>query len=152
MHPELDDLSRPQVHALLEEHLRDMQAITPAGKVYALDLNKLRQPDVTFWTLWDGDEVLACGALKQLDAGHAEIKSMRTAQAHRRRGAARAMLTHLIAVARTRGYRRLSLETGSYAAFAPARRLYATAGFTICGPFGDYPDDPDSTFMTLTLD
>lgn len=148
---ERDDLTRPQVHALLEEHLSDMYAWSPPESVHALDLAKLRLPEITFWTAWDGDTLLASGALKELTPTHGEIKSMRTPRALRRRGAGRAMLVHLLDEARRRGYERLSLETGSQDGFEPARRLYASFGFTVCGPFGDYRLDPYSVFMTLPL-
>ena len=151
MRIELDDLSRPQVHALLQEHLDNMYQLSPPESVHALDLSKLRSPDITFWTVWDQGTLLGCGALKELGAGHGEIKSMRTPQALRRRGAGRAMLAHILAQARARGMRRLCLETGSSEAFQPAQRLYASFGFTHCGPFGDYKDDPNSAFMSLEL-
>ena len=151
MRIETDDLLRPQIHALLEEHLQNMHAITPAESVHALDLDRLRQPSITFWSAWDDEQLLGCGALKELDAGHGEIKSMRTPAALRRRGAGKAILTHIVAVARSRGYERLSLETGVHAAFAPAHRLYEAFGFARCGPFGDYRPDPNSVFMTLRL-
>ena len=146
-----DDLSGAQIRALLAEPLHSMHALSPPESVHALPLDKLRQPDVTFWTVWSGDALLGCGALRELDAAHGEIKSMRTVQAHRRQGAARAMLEHILAEAHRRGYARLSLETGSMAAFEPARRLYAQFGFVACGPFGDYREDPNSVFMTLRL-
>lgn len=149
MRIELDDLSRPQVHALLQEHLDNMYELSPPESVHALDLSKLRVPEISFWTVWDGDELLGCGALKQLDASHGEVKSMRTPQALRRRGAGRAVLGHIIGQARLRGLKRLSLETGSTADFKPAQDLYVSFGFTCCGPFADYKDDPFSTFMTL---
>jgi putative acetyltransferase len=148
---ETDDLSRPQIHALLEEHLRGMHALSPPESVHALGLGKLRQPDITFWSAWDGDLLLGCGALKELDKTHGEIKSMRTPDAVRRRGAGRALLAHIVAEARSRGYRRLSLETGPVPAFAPAQHLYASAGFSVCGPFGPYAEDPFSVFMTMAL-
>ena len=148
---EVDDLSRAEIHALLDEHLQGMRALSPPESVHALDLHKLRQPDITFWSVWEGAELLGCGALKQLDPQHGEVKSMRTPAAARRRGAGRALLAHVIGVARARGYRRLSLETGSIAAFAPAQRLYESFGFTRCGPFGDYAEDPNSVFMSLRL-
>ena len=151
MRIELDDLTRPQVHDLLREHLANMYEVTPADKVYALDLSKLRVPEISFWTAWNGGTLLGCGALKQLSPAHGEIKSMRTPQALRRRGAGRAVLGHIIDQARARGYERLSLETGSHPAFTPAQRLYESFGFTRCGPFADYPDDPHSVFMTLAL-
>jgi putative acetyltransferase len=148
---EIDDLSRPAIHALLEEHLRSMHTLSPPGSVHALDLARLRQPAITFWSAWDGPLLLGCGALKELDRDHGEIKSMRTPTALRRRGAGRAILAHIVAVARSRGYERLSLETGAQAAFAPAQALYASFGFGRCAPFGDYVDDPNSVFMTLRL-
>ena len=148
---EIDDLSRPEIHALLEEHLRDMHAISPPGSVHALDLDRLRQPGISFWTIWEDKQLLGCGALKELDATHGEVKAMRTPAAARRRGAARAILLHIIDVARSRGYARLSLETGANAPFAPAHALYRSFGFVAGGPFGDYLDDPNSVFMTLKL-
>ena len=149
---ERDDLSRSQVQDLLREHLANMYELSPPESVHALDLDKLRAPDVTFWTVWDGDTLVGCGALKELDAGHGEVKSMRTPQAIRRRGAGRAMLAHIVAEARRRGYRRLSLETGSQDGFRPALELYRSFGFTVCAPFADYKLDPNSIFMSLTLE
>jgi putative acetyltransferase len=146
-----DDLAGSEIRALLEEHLRSMHALSPPESVHALDLAKLRQPGITFWTAWDDAVLVGCGALKELDSRHGEIKSMRTPQALRRRGAGRAMLAHIVDVARSRAYERLSLETGSSDAFAPAQRLYESFGFTRCGPFGDYVLDPHSVFMTLRL-
>lgn len=148
---EVDDLARPEVHALLDEHLQDMRALSPPESVHALDLERLRAPGITFWTAWEGPLLAGCGALLELDARHGEVKSMRTPRARRRMGAGRAILTHIVAVARSRSYRRLSLETGAMAAFAPAHRLYERFGFASCGPFGDYVDDPNSVFMTLRL-
>jgi putative acetyltransferase len=151
MNIEIDDLSRPEIHALLDEHLQNMYAVSPPESVHALDLAKLRQPGITFWSAWNGSLLVGCGALKELDAEHGEIKSMRTPNALRRQGAGRAILGHIIDVARSRGYRRLSLETGSQEAFEPARQLYETFGFARCGPFGDYAEDPYSVFMTMRL-
>jgi putative acetyltransferase len=151
MQIEIDDLSRPEIHALLAEHLQSMYALSPPESVHALDIEKLRQPGISFWSAWEGATLLGCGALKELDAKHGEVKSMRTPEALRRRGAGRAILAQLIAVARARGYERLSLETGSMAAFQPAQRLYQSFGFECCGPFGDYREDPNSVFMTLSL-
>jgi putative acetyltransferase len=148
----VDDLSGPQIRALLEEHLRNMHELSPPESVHALDLEGLRSPGITFWTAWSGDELLGCGALKQLDSRHGEVKSMRTATAHRRKGVARAMLVHIMGEARRRGYTRLSLETGAPSAFEPARRLYASFGFAYCGPFADYTDDPYSVFMSIALE
>ena len=151
MQIEIDDLTRPEIHALLNEHLQSMYALSPPESVHALDLDKLRQPDITFWSVWDGAVLLGCGALKALDAKHGEVKSMRTPNAQRGRGAGRAVLAHIIAMARSRGYERLSLETGTVAAFEPALRLYASFGFEHCEPFGDYVEDPHSVFMSLRL-
>lgn len=151
MQIEPDDPARPDVYALLDEHLRQMHALSPPESVHALDVHKLKCPDISFWTVRDGALLLGCGALKELDPQHGEVKSMRTPQQHRRRGAGRAVLAHIVAVARARGYQRLSLETGSAQAFLPARRLYESFGFGYCGPFGDYVADPHSTFMTLRL-
>lgn len=146
-----DDLKHPDVRALLDDHLRDMYAATPPGSVHALDHDGLRAADVTFWTAWDGDELLGCGALKELDATHGEIKSMRTSRNHRRKGVAAAILEHILAVARERGYARLSLETGSGGPFDAALRFYEKHGFEYCEPFADYRPDPFSRFMTLAL-
>lgn len=147
----VDDLRGREVHELLREHLRNMALHSPPESVHALDIEGLRQPEITFWTVWEGGELLGCGALKELDPRHAEIKSMRTSPSHLRRGVARNLLKHIIEEAGRRGYRRLSLETGSAEAFEPARRLYADFGFTCCGPFADYVEDPYSVFMTREL-
>lgn len=146
-----DDLSGPEIRALLEEHLQNMRRISPPESVHALDLEGLRRPEITFWTVWSGGELLGCGALKELSPKHGEIKSMRTAAAHRRKGVARVMLEHIVEEAKRRGYERLSLETGSMAAFAPAHRLYESFGFTYCSPFGGYMEDPNSVFMERAL-
>ena len=146
-----DDLTGPEIHTLLEEHLAEMRRISPPGSVHAMPITALRGPGITFWTVWSGDELLGCGALKELDPAHGEIKSMRTAMAHRGKGVARAMLEHIIAEARRRRYARLSLETGSMPHFAPARRLYERYGFARCPPFGVYFDDPNSVCMTVLL-
>ena len=151
MRIEIDDPGRADVLALLEEHLRNMHEISPPESVHALDVSGLKLPGITFWSVRDEGLLLGCGALKELDSAHGEVKSMRTPASLRRRGAGRAVLFHIIAVARSRRYRRLSLETGAAEAFAPARRLYETAGFTYCGPFADYRPDPNSVFMTLAL-
>lgn len=147
----LDDLHGPEIRALLEEHLRNMRAISPPESVHALDLDALRHPSVTFWTAWSGPDLMGCGALKELDPRHGEIKSMRTANAYRRQGVARAMLAHILAEAQARRYLRLSLETGSQPEFLPARQLYEAFGFTCCPPFGSYVEDPNSVFMTRAL-
>ncbi|MFN0162706.1 MAG: GNAT family N-acetyltransferase [Burkholderiales bacterium] len=151
MRIEPDQLSHPAVQALLEEHLRNMYEVSPPESVHALDISGLRRPEVSFWAAWEGDLLLGCGALKALDASHGEVKSMRTPSALRRRGAGKAILAHIITTARQRGYGRLSLETGSMAAFAPACRLYESFGFRYCAPFGSYTEDPHSLFMTLLL-
>jgi putative acetyltransferase len=151
MQIETDDLSRPAVQALLEEHLRNMHELSPPESVHALDLAKLRHPDITFWTAWRDGDLLGCGALKAMGDGQGEVKSMRTPQARRGQGAAKAILTHVVDVARSRAYRTLWLETGAPAAFLPARKLYETFGFTYCGPFSGYEEDPNSVFMTLRL-
>ena len=151
MRIELDDLSRHEVHALLREHLSDMHELSPPESVHAFDMTKLRGAEVTFWTVWDDSVLLGCGALKELTPTHGEVKSMRTPRAQRRRGAGRAMLAHIVDEARRRGYRRLSLETGANAAFAPAWRLYESFGFVRCGPFADYKADPNAVFMSLDL-
>ncbi len=151
MRIERDDLTRPQIHALLQEHLDNMYELSPPESVHALDLSKLRRPEITFWSVWDGTTLVGCGALKDLGGGQGEVKSMRTPKALRRRGAGRAMLAHILSEARSRGYRRLWLETGSHADFTPALELYRSAGFRVCGPFADYRIDPNSIFMTLEL-
>ena len=143
-----DNLTRPEVLALLEEHLRDMRSTTPPESVHALDPAGLLRPEVTFWSMWFDGELMGCGALKEIDPGHGEVKSMRTVLAHRRQGVAGAMLSHLLGVAKGRGYRRVSLETGSQSAFEPARRLYESFGFRYCAPFEGYVEDPNSVFMT----
>lgn len=145
------ELSDPRIIDLLHEHLRDMARHSPPESIHALDLDGLRRPEVSFWTVWHGEALLGCGALKELAPAHGEIKSMRTAEAHRRKGVAALMLRYLLDEAARRSYRTLSLETGSMAAFEPARRLYASYGFTYCGPFADYVDDPNSVFMSRDL-
>lgn len=151
MRIEVDDLTRKEVINLLQEHLTNMYELSPPEQVFALDVTKLRAPDITFWTVWDGELLLGCGALKQLNPTHGEIKSMRTPRAHRRRGAGRAVLAHIVAEARRRGYERLSLETGTHPDFGPAHALYRSAGFADCGPFGSYRENENSVFMTLPL-
>lgn len=151
MRIETDDLTRPQVHALLQEHLDNMYELSPPEQVFALDLSKLRVPEITVWTVWDDQQLLGCGALKELSPSHGEIKSMRTANRARRKGAGRALLQHIIAAARERGYSVLSLETGSHPAFEPAHSLYRSHGFSVSGPFGTYLPDPHSVFMQLQL-
>jgi putative acetyltransferase len=148
---EVDDLTRKDVLALLEEHLSNMHELGPPESVHALDVTKLRGPGITFWTAWDDGTLLGCGAIKELSPTHGEVKSMRTPKALRGKGAGRAMLAHIVGVARERGYRRLSLETGTVDAFVPAQKLYTSFGFSVCGPFDSYQEDPNSLFMTLEL-
>ena len=147
----VDDLKGVEIIALLEEHLRCMAQVSPPESRHALDLDGLRQPEITFWTIWNGPEVAGCGAIKELDPRHGEIKSMRTACAYQRQGVASCLLLHIIAEAKRRGYRRLSLETGSMDYFEPARKLYTSFGFNRCGPFEGYVEDPNSVFMTREL-
>ena len=128
-----------------------MALVSPPESRHSLDLDGLRKPDVTFWSIWNGSELAGCGALKELDEYHAEIKSMRTADVYRRKGLASQMLRHLVEEAKRRGYRRLSLETGSMAYFEPARKLYEGYGFTYCGPFAAYVEDLNSVFMTKVI-
>lgn len=144
----LDD---PQVAGLLRRHIVAARAQTAPGSAHALDLSRLKAPDITFWTAWEGEAALGVGALKRLCADHGEVKSMHTAAAARRRGVGGALLVHIIAAARTGGLSRLSLETGSWDYFRPARTLYERHGFVACAPFADYVDDPNSVFLTLDL-
>ncbi len=146
-----DDLTGVGIRALLETHFAGMLASSPAGSCHFLDFDGLNAPDVTFWSIWDGDSLAGCGALKELSSEHGEIKSMRTHEDHLRKGAGAMMLTHIISEGRKRGYRRLSLETGSTEAFVPALAMYEAHGFEYCPPFGDYVDDPFSRFMTLAI-
>ena len=147
----LDDLRGPQIAALLKRHLDHLYSVTPAGSVYALDLDRLRLPEVTFWSGWLGSEVVACAALKDLGGGHGEIKSMHTAAEHRGKGIAARMVAHVIGEATARGMSRLSLETGQGGHFGAAQHLYRSLGFVETGPFGDYGPDPHSYFMTRAL-
>ena len=146
-----DDLTSKKVADLLREHLENMHEINPPESVHALGLDALRSPNITLWTAWEGDELLGCGALKKLDSSSGEIKSMRTAAAHLRKGVASTILEHIIKEAKQRAYDRLNLETGASADFAPAQALYKRYGFEYQGPFGDYIDDPNSVFMTKKL-
>jgi putative acetyltransferase len=151
MRIQIDDLRGPEVAALLAEHLQCMAATSPPESRHALDLERLRAPGVTFWTVWNGTELAGCGALKELDPTHGEIKSMRTAEKYLRKGAATIVLREIIAEAQRRAYRRLSLETGAMPYFAPAHALYTKFGFTRCAPFGDYVEDPNSLFFSMTV-
>ncbi len=148
----LSKLNEPAVISLLQEHLENMREISPPESVHALDVAQLREPDVTFWCAWSEEDLLGCGALKQLTTTEGEIKSMRTAVSHRGKGVGQRLLDHVLSEARRRGYERLSLETGSQPEFEPARRMYAKAGFVACGPFAGYREDPNSVFMTRRLD
>ena len=149
---ERGDLADERVIRLLTDHLTDMFATSPAESVHALDVPGLSVPEVTFWTIADGDQLLGCVALKELNAEHGELKSMRTDAAARGRGLGARLLEHVLDEAVRRGYRRVSLETGSQDFFRPARALYAKYGFRETGPFGDYELDPNSVFMTLELE
>jgi putative acetyltransferase len=147
----IDDLRGPEIALLLEEHLAGMRASSPACSVHALDIDALRKSEITFWTAWENGELLGCGALKELNAEHAEVKSMRTSSKHLRKKVASNILQVLIDTALQRGYKKLSLETGSQQVFMPARTMYASYGFVYCGPFEGYWDDPNSVFMELVL-
>ena len=147
----IDDLQGAAIAALLQVHLDAMHQHSPPESVHALDLDALRHPSITFWTAWDGDALMGCGALKTHSTTHAELKSMRTAAGHERKGVARALLRHMEAAARARGVQRISLETGPHTPFLAAQKLYASEGFVECGPFADYVLDPYSMFMTKAL-
>ena len=147
----VDNLQGDAIKALLRLHLDAMHQHSPPESVHALDVEALRHPSITFWTACAHGELLGCGALKRLNPHHGELKSMRTADGHQRKGVARALLQHIESAARAEGIRRLSLETGSTAPFAAALRLYASEGFVNCGPFADYALDPFSVFMTKLL-
>jgi putative acetyltransferase len=146
-----DDLSGPEIQALLTFHLREMHKNSPPGSVFALDLSGLRAPGVTVWSVWNGGAIAAIGALKELSPTTAEVKSMRTHPDHLRQGAAAHLLIHIVETARARGYRRLSLETGSGPAFAPALAMYRAHGFTPGGSVGDYQPNPFSQFFHKDL-
>ncbi len=151
MHIRVDDLTGNEVPEMLNEHLRDMALHSPPESMHTLDLEALRKPEITFWSAWEGNELVGCVALRELDEHHAEIKSMRTASSHLRKGVAKRLLEHIIEVSRQRCYRRLSLETGSVEAFEPARRLYTDFEFDYCEPFAEYVEDSFSVFMTRVL-
>jgi putative acetyltransferase len=148
---QVDDLSGPEVAGFLDEHVQEMRSITPLESKHALDLDGLRRPEITFWSVLDRDTLVGCGAIKRLDARHAEVKSMRTAPTRKRSGIASLLLQHIITEARRMGFTRLSLETGAAEFFLPARKLYQKFGFEYCQPFADYKPDPHSVFMTRTL-
>ncbi len=147
----LDDLSSPAIAAFLQEHIEDMRATSPPESKHALDLSGLKHKTITFWSATFENKIVACGALKELDSTHAEIKSMRTATTYRGKGFASKMLQHIIDEAKSRRYKLLSLETGSMEFFIPARQLYKKFGFTECAPFADYINDPNSIFMHKIL-
>ena len=151
MNIRVDDLTGKEIANFLREHLENMREVSPPESIHALDLEALRSPDMTFWSVWEGDELVGSGALKELDAKSGEIKSMRTAVAHRSKGIGSRMLEHILTEAKRRGYDQLHLETGSQSAFVPARALYLRYGFEHCQPFADYTDDPNSVFMVKKL-
>lgn len=151
MNIKIDDLTGSEVAALLGEHLQSMALHSPPESIHALNLEGLKKPEITFWSVWEEDQLVGCGALKELDAEHGELKSMRTSSLHLRKGVAKRLLAHIIEEGKRRGYRRLSLETGSMAAFEPAKRLYASFGFQYGEPFADYIQDSNSVFMTKEL-
>jgi putative acetyltransferase len=144
----VDDLLGPEIAVFLEEHIRDMRSVSPPESKHALDLAGLRKPEITFWTAWDEDRLVGCCALKELDPLHAEVKSMRVAASARGKGIGSALVRHVIHEAKTRGYQRLSLETGAMPFFQPARTLYGKFKFISCGPFGSYKEGANNVFMT----
>lgn len=147
----IDDLTGPEITALIEEHYKEMLSQSPEDSMHALDVERLRKPEVTFWTAWEGDELYGCGAMKELDPSHGEIKSMRTVSIHTRKGVAKRILEHMLEEAQKRGYDKVSLETGTLDSFKPAIHLYTKLGFEYCEPFADYVEDPYSVFMTKKL-
>ncbi|MFD5428345.1 GNAT family N-acetyltransferase [Streptomyces sp. NPDC127084] len=147
----IDDLSGPEIAGFLDEHVQQMRSMSPPESKHALDLDALRKREITFWSVRDGDTLVGCGALKKLDADHAELKSMRTMPTRKRSGIASVLLEHIITEAKRMGFTRLSLETGTAEFFLPARKLYEKFGFIHCAPFADYRPDPNSTFMTRKL-
>lgn len=147
----IDDLTGTAVVDLIRKHLHSMTLNSPPESIHALNLEQLRRPEITFWSAWEGNELVGCGALKELDGNHGEIKSMRTSSSHLRKGVAKRLLQHIIEESKCRGYRRLSLETGSMDSFEPARRLYTSFGFRNCKPFSDYIKDQNSVFMTKEI-
>lgn len=147
----VDNLESEEVAEFLEQHIQDMRATSPPESVHALDLNGLRKPEITFWTVYDAGRLIGCGALKEIDSFNGEVKSMRVHACTRGKGVGSKLLNHIIEVAKTRGYRALKLETGSMAFFEPAKNLYVKHGFLYCEPFGSYVEDPNSVFMELHL-
>ena len=146
-----DDLQGPEIENLLATHLNNAAKHSPPESIHALDLDSIRNSEITFWSAWENKDLLACGALNEVEPGHGELKSMHTYDHHRGKGIASHIIAHLISEAKNRGYNRLSLETGSMDAYLPARRLYAKHGFVECEPFADYKLDPHSTFMTSRI-
>ena len=151
MEIKIDDLSDPRIEVFLNEHLEDMKAVSPPESKHALDIDGLRMPDVTFWSVWEESQLVGCGALKELSSAQAEIKSMRVAEKYRGKGIASTLLSHMLSAATEKGYRNVSLETGSMAYFEPARQLYQKHGFEYCEPFADYEVDIYSLFMSKAL-
>ncbi|WP_113927082.1 GNAT family N-acetyltransferase [Bacillus sp. P14.5] len=151
MEIKVDDLTGEDVKALIMDHLQNMALHSPEESRHALNLDGLRKPGITFWSAWEEEELVGCGALKELDSSHGEIKSMKTSPLHLRKGVSKQILQFIINEAEKRGYKRLSLETGSMIAFEPARKLYERFGFSYCEPFGDYKEDANSVFMTKEL-
>lgn len=146
-----DNLKSPEIAELLQTHLDHAARHSPPESIHALDLDRLRVPEITFWSAWSDGTLLGCGALREIAPDHGEIKSMHTALAHRGKGVAAHLLTHILNEAKARSYRRVSLETGSMAGFAPARALYTRFGFRVCAPFAEYREDPNSVCMTLDI-
>ncbi|AMB91265.1 GNAT family N-acetyltransferase [Bacillus altitudinis] len=151
MYIQQDELKDGQIEQLIQAHLEEMKKHSPPESIHALSLDDLKKQDVTVWSARDGEALLGCGAIKELSSEHGELKSMRTAAAHMRKGVAKHLLTHLLQEAKRRGYKRVSLETGAIAFFEPARKLYESFGFQYCPPFGSYQEDPNSLFMTKEL-
>ena len=147
----IDDLTGSEVAELVNEHLHGMTLNSPPESIHALNLEQLQRPEITFWSVWEDHALVGCGALKELDGEHGEIKSMRTSSSHLRKGVAKRLLQHIIEESKRRGYKRVSLETGSMDSFEPARRFYTSFGFLYCKPFADYLEDPNSIFMTMEL-
>jgi putative acetyltransferase len=147
----VDDLSGTEIADFLKEHIQEMKAVSPPESKHALDLEGLRKPEITFWTVWGGSNLIGCGAIKKLDSSHAEIKSMRISITQRKQGIASMLLKYILNEARLKGYRRISLETGSMSFFEPARNLYTKYGFKNCALFSTYKEDPNSVFMTKEL-
>jgi putative acetyltransferase len=147
----VDDLTGNKITEFLNQHILDMKAVSPPESKHALDLNDLKKPDITFWIIWDENTIAGCGAVKELNTSHAELKSMRTAPEYRNQGVATMLLRHIIEEAKRRNYHRLSLETGSMKFFEPARKFYLKFGFVYCEPFLNYKEDPNSVFMTKII-